>query len=270
LQDLPQDPASACLRDASYRSQFNKIVFVSHWQQQMYNAYLGIPYHEGVVIKNAVPLIQSDDKPAVDENNKFKFIYTSTPHRGLVILAAAADALAKLRQDWTLDVYSSLNIYGLHEADKQFEGLYTSLKENPCVNYIGSRPNPEVREALKSAHCFVYPSIYMETSCMAIQEAMMTGALAITTNFGALPETCGEFAWMFQFTENGEELCQRTLASMARAIELWHTPTVQNVLKIQKWYFQTFYSFETRLESWKHLLSHVIAEGTKQQMLIIE
>jgi UDP-glucose:(glucosyl)LPS alpha-1,2-glucosyltransferase len=148
LQDLPQDPASACLKDATYRSQFNKIVFVSHWQQQMYNAYLGIPYHEGVVIKNAVPFIPTTPKKlyvpcgndeqqcdaackATHQKEKLRFVYTSTPHRGLVILAAAAEALAAQRQDWQLDVYSSLNIYGLHEADKQFDRtLRTSEDES--------------------------------------------------------------------------------------------------------------------------------------------
>ena len=31
LQDLPQDPASSMLRDASYRTRFNRIVFCSHY-----------------------------------------------------------------------------------------------------------------------------------------------------------------------------------------------------------------------------------------------
>lgn len=287
LQDLPQDPASACLRDASYRSKFNRIIFVSHWQQQMYNAVLGIPFQDGVVIKNAVPFMPSEPKKlyvpcgadeqqcdasckATHAKEKIRFIYTSTPHRGLAVLAAVADGLTDRRQDWQLDVYSSLNIYGRHQDDKYFEPLYEALKANPCVNYHGSQPNAVVRQAVQDAHCFVYPSIYMETSCMAVQEAMMSGCLAITTNFGALPETCGEFAWMFPFTENAENLCQNTFAMMNRAIELFHSAEVQHVLSIQRWYFQQFYSLEGRLEMWKHLLGDVIAEGPKREMLVIE
>ena len=44
-QDLPQDPASAVLKDQSYRTKFNHIVFASNWQQQQYNMYLGLPYN---------------------------------------------------------------------------------------------------------------------------------------------------------------------------------------------------------------------------------
>lgn len=267
LQDLPQDPASQCLRDPSYRTNFNKIVFVSHWQQQMYNLYLGIPYSEGIVIKNAVPRVAPQFPKLRGE--KLKFVYTSTPHRGLALLAAAADALAEKRQDWELHVYSSFNIYGWHDADKQFTPLYDQLRKNPCVVYHGSVPNPEIRTALLDSHVFVYPSIYQETSCMAIQEALMSGCLAITSNFGALPETCGEWAWMFRFSENPEEMIALTLTNMERALELYDTPELQQILELQSYYYQTYYSLEVRIAQWKSLLEHVIAQGVPDERVII-
>lgn len=268
LQDLPQDPASACLRDKTYRSQFNKLVFVSHWQQQQYNLHLGIPYHEGVVLKNAVPhMAPTFPKPLPD--GKLQFIYTSTPHRGLVLLAAAADALAKERQDWQLHVYSSLNIYGWHEQDAQFNELYDALRANPCVVYHGSQPNDVVRQAVLDAHVWVYPSIYAETSCMAGQEALMAGCLGITTNYGALPETCAEWAWMFPVDESQELMCMRTHLNMVRALDTYASDEVQTVLELQSMYYQRFWSFENRLPQWEALLNHVIKEGPKKEMLVI-
>lgn len=280
LQDLPQDPASQCLSDAGYRTAFNKIVFVSHWQQQQYNMALRIPFHDGVVIKNAVPrLTPTFPKPRVGRsetddgtltNGKLRFLYTSTPHRGLAVLAAAADALAKERQDWELHVYSSLKTYGWDEQDKQFEPLYDLLRKNPCVTYHGSGTNEQVRQACLDAHIWVYPSIYAETSCMAAQEAMMAGCLAITTNFGALPETCGEWAWMFPIDEQAEVICQRTHLTMRAALERYDDENTQMVLRAQSDYFQKFWAFEGRLNAWKGLLEQVIAEGIKKEMLTIE
>jgi UDP-glucose:(glucosyl)LPS alpha-1,2-glucosyltransferase len=269
LQDLPQDPNSACLADPGYRRQFNRIVCVSHWQEQQYNATLRIPYSELSVIKNAVPRFPSViHKP---EGN-LRFIYTSTPHRGLAILGAVADALVKERQDWQLDVYSSLNIYGWHDADKQFEPLYDTLRANPCVNYHGSQPNAVVRQAVQDAHVFVYPSIYMETSCMAIQEAMMAGCLAITTNLGALPETCAEWAWMIPVDESPEVIAQRTLDSMKTALDVYRNTNfeVSHTLAEQVRYFQKFWSFESRVPLWKAMLEAVIAEGPKTEMVVFE
>lgn len=270
LHDLPSDPASAVLRDRSYRTQFNRIVFCSHWQQQQYAQYLGIPYSEGVVIKNGVPYRVAPSTPKPKPNGKLQFIYTSTPHRGLALLAMAADELAKERQDWELHVYSSFKIYGWEGVDEQWAPLYDKLKANPCVVYHGTQPNDVVRDALMNAHVFVYPSIYAETSCLAIQEAMMSGCLAITTNYGALPETAGEWAWMFQYDERPEAMVQRTLGCMRQALTAYDEPHMQTILNLQSIYYQQFYSFEARLESWKHLLEAVVKEGTPVQKLVIE
>lgn len=268
LQDLPQDPASACLRDPGYRKNFNKIVFASSWQRQMYNLFLGIPYSEGVVIKNAVPRIEPVLPKTVD--GKLKFLYTSTPHRGLAVLAAAAEQFAKERQDWELHVYSSFNIYGWHEQDKQFTPLYDQLRRNPCVVYHGSQPNDVVRQACLDSHVFIYPSIYQETSCMAIQEAMMAGCLAITTDLAALIETCGEWAWRMPFTENANQLAHYTLDAMRRAMDAYADPFLQSVLHAQTQYYQSFYSFENRVPQWKSLLEAVVQESPQEQRFILE
>ncbi len=270
LQDLPQDPASQCLKDPGFRSRFNRIVFASHWQQQQYNLFLQIPFGEGLVIKNAVPRLTPTLPKGYGENGKLRFIYTSTPHRGLQLLAAAADALVKERQDWELHVYSSLKIYGWDEADKQFEPLYDLLRKNPCVVYHGSVSNEEARQAVKDAHVWVYPSIYAETSCMSAMEAMMAGCLAITTSFGALPETCAEWAWMFSVHEQAQVMAERTHLAMRQALDSYSTPSIQARLEAQTDYYQTFWSFEARVPQWKALLEQVIAEGPKQEMLVIE
>lgn len=268
LQDLPWDPSSAPLKDPSYRTRFNRLVFVSHWQQQQYAQVLGIPYREGTVIKNAVPYRESV-LPKRKPDGKLRFIYTSTPHRGLAILAAAADALLEERQDWELHVYSSFKIYGRDEQDKLYEPLYTKLQENPCVVYHGSQPQSVVRDALDIAHVHVYPSIYPETSCMAVQEALMAGCLSITSNFGALPETCAEWSWMFSYDDRPEVMAQRTYSHMKSALQHYDDAHVQDTLKIQSAYYQHFYSFETRIDMWRQLLTAVIKEGTPVEKLII-
>jgi UDP-glucose:(glucosyl)LPS alpha-1,2-glucosyltransferase len=140
-----------------------------------------------------------------------------------------------------------------------------SLRQLPRLG-----PNAVVRAALLDAHVFVYPSIYMETSCMAIQEAMMAGCLAITSNLGALPETCAEWAWMFSVDENFEVMAQRTYDNMQHALDHYHDDFTQQTLQNQSVYFQKFWSFETRLPHWQHLLDDVLVAGPKQEMLVFD
>lgn len=267
IHDLPQDPAIQRLQDPSYRSKFNAIVFVSHWQQQMFAMHLQVPFKDGIVIKNGVPRRPMRRAPRA-AGEKLKFIYTSTPHRGLGILAGAAAALAKVRQDWELHVYSSMNIYGRGEEDKQFEPLYNALRENPCVVYHGTVANAVVRDAVEQSHVMVYPSIYPETSCMALQEALMAGCLCITSNYGALPETCAEWAWMFQYDERPEILAQRTYLNMAHAIENFDNEKIQSTLQVQSTYYQNFYAFEARVPLWQDLLTRVAEQGAPVEKMV--
>ncbi len=265
LHDHPHDPASARLKDRAYRAQFNALVFVSHWQQAQYHRVLGIPYSEGLVIRNGVPrLTPALPKPAMDR--RLQFIYTSTPDRGLALLAAAADALARQRQDWLLHVYSSLRLYGWHDADAKHEPLYDALRANPCVQYHGALPNAEVRDALLRAHVWVYPSIVAETSCLAAQEALMAGCLGITSSLGALPETCAAWPWMFAFDESPEVMCVQTLQHMQRALAEYWRPETQGRLAAQVDYFQRFWSFESRVAEWEGLLRRLASEKPRTRL----
>ena len=97
----------------------------------------------------------------------------------------------------------------------------------------------------------------------------MSGCLAITTNFGALPETAAEWAWMFQYDERPDVLVQRTLGCMRQALDTYNDAHLQAILHMQSMYYQQFYSFEGRLASWEHLLKAVIREGTPVQKLVI-
>ena len=51
-------------------------------------------------------------------------------------------------------------------------------------------------------HIFAYPSIWHETSCIAAIEAMAAGCEIVTTNLGALYETCSPFGRFINFDRN--------------------------------------------------------------------
>ena len=83
LQDLPEDPESQHLKSISSRERFAKIVFNSNWQQQQYNMKLGVPYEDGVVLKNCCVRFEPHEKP---KGHKLRLVYNSTPQRGLHVL----------------------------------------------------------------------------------------------------------------------------------------------------------------------------------------
>lgn len=252
LHDLPEDPESAHLRDPISRSRFAQIVFVSHWQQLQYNLKLGIPLEDGIVIKNAIePFVKTSEK---SKDGPFKIIYHSTPHRGLGILAAAVKGLAKYRNDFVVDVFSSFELYGWKERDKEFQRLFDELNEIDCVNMHGTVPYAEIRKQLYESHILAYPSIYPETSCRVAMESMAAGLLAVVPNFGALPETCTDFALMYNWHSDPLKHAQIFAANLDMAMNSYWSGMQQALLNMQQNYYNYFYGWDLRAEQWTSLL----------------
>tara|TARA_B100000530_G_C15893807_1_gene462533 strand:- start:278 stop:1330 length:1053 start_codon:yes stop_codon:yes gene_type:complete len=252
LQDLAVDPEAEHLKDIKSRDRFAKLVFASHWQQQSFNKYLGVPYEDGVVLKNCIEPIPQHEKP---KDGKTKLIYFSTPHRGLNILESAVRGLAETRDDFEVDVYSSFKIYGWEERDKEFEVLFDRLQELDCVNYHGTVSNDEIREALTKSHIFAYPSVYEETSCCCAMEAMAAGCLSVVPNYGALTETCTDFAWMYNWESDPSKHAQKYAAYLNAAIDRFWDEDVQKVLNLQSTYYNYFYSWNMRIGEWVGFLN---------------
>ena len=256
LHDLPGDPESAKLKDPEYRKQFKKIVFVSHWQQQMYNTVLGVPFSEGIVIKNAIDPIAEDT--IVKPTDKIKLIYHPTPHRGLEILVPVVEEMVKHHPEIHLDVYSSFKLYGWQERDKPYDYLFDRIKSSPHMTYHGSVSQDKLREAVAQAHIFAYPSIWQETSCLCAIEAMSSRALTVTSSLAALPETCSNYALMYNYTEDVNAHANMFFKVLNHAINVIKSGAASNYLKAQKEYFDRNYSWEMRKEEWTFLLNSLL------------
>lgn len=254
LHDLPQDPESEHLRDPSSRARFEKIVMVSDWQMQMYNAYLGVPYGECIVMKNAIDPIPREWIEKSRE--KIKLIYHPTPQRGLEILVPVFEQLCELHDDIELDVYSSFALYGWQDSDAEFATLFERCKRHPKINYHGSQPNEVVKKAVARSHIFAYPSIWQETSCLCAMEAMSGGALIVAPNYAALPETTAGFAAMYQWNEDLDAHATQFLHELDNAINAWKSagaPLVEH-LDAQKAYADKMYAWQRRAVEWNELL----------------
>jgi len=196
--DLVGDPENKILKDGGWKK-FDHIVFVSHWQRDQYIMVFGIPYSKCSVIPNAVELEYSFEEKQTD---KIRFIYHTTPHRGLQLVYPIFEALAREFDNIHLDVFSSFKIYGWEQRDEKYKDLFDKIKSHPNMTYHGSKSNEVVLKALKESHVFLFPSIWMETSCIAMIEAIRSGCVVIHPSYGALPETANSTTVMYDYNED--------------------------------------------------------------------
>lgn len=253
LHDLPNDPESQHLKDANLRKRFSKIVAVSDWQMQLYNIILGVPYSECIVLKNAIVPIDIRDKKY---DGTVRIIYHTTPHRGLELLVPVFEKLCERHDNIQLDVFSSFSIYGWEQRDEPYKALFERCKAHPKINYHGAVSNERIREELKKSHIFAYPSIWPETSCLAAIEAMSAKNVVVCPNYAALPETCANYANMYQWSEDHNQHATRFMAMLDITIEQIKEKGPDKFhLDLQKQYFDIQYNWEVRAEQWQALLT---------------
>lgn len=236
----------ALLADQNFVNRLDAIVFVSHWQHEKFRKRFPLDSVRCYVIQNAVDWLKPVEKP-----EKIKLIYTSTPWRGLNVFV---EVLKKLDRDVDVEIYSGTSIYGpqFHESVKdRFQDLYDD------INRIGVRrieyaPNSLVRNAVRSSHILAYPSTFEETSCLAAIEALSDGCKVVTTNFGALYETCGVWA---DYVPISNDLVERYTKVLRENIDQYWNKKEERFE--QQEHYKKYWSWDARSHQWKKLIEEI-------------
>jgi UDP-glucose:(glucosyl)LPS alpha-1,2-glucosyltransferase len=253
LHDLPNDPESKHLENNGW-DKFDKLVFVSNWQMQIYMGAYNIPPSKCVVLQNAVVPIPEHKKPT----DKIRLIYFSTPHRGLDILVPVFQKLSEEFDNIELDVYSSFKLYGWEQRDVEFEALFEQCRQHPKINYHGSVSNEEIREALTKSHILAYPSTWPETSCLVLLESMSAGLLCAHPNFAGLSETGANWTNMYQTHEDKNAHANIFYGVLKSSIENINADSTQLHLRGQKSYTDLFYNWDFRAAQWTSFLEGIL------------
>ena len=259
--DLPEDPESEkALGNQGWR-RFHRIVFVSNWQAQRFIEKYGIPWSRTMVLRNALHEIDVDieKKWTLKEDDTIRFVYHTTPHRGLALLVPAFRELCNRHENIHLDVFSSFKLYGWDDSDKTFEPLFNEIRNHENMTYHGSVSNDEVREHLKQAHVFAYPCVWTETSCRALIEAMSAGCVCIHPNNGALFETASSWTFMYPYHEDNSKHASGHYQMLHNAIEMIREEDEAIRMKIrgQKSFADVNYSWKVRVAEWRGFLNGI-------------
>ena len=230
------------------------IVFNSNWNFEKHVYQFKVPESKSVVIKNAIEKIEFAQKP----KDKINLIYHTTPWRGLVHLLKIFKNLNL--ENVELNVCSSTIIYGKKfdtSIGKTYKNIFEECKNTKNVNYFGFLENKKIIDMLKKMHIFTHPSILPETSCIAAIESMAAGCEVVTTNLGALYETCSPFGTFVNFDRNFDNLEKRYSKVLLNSIKNFWSEKNQNKLKLQSEAINSTYSWESRSIEWKNFLDTI-------------
>jgi glycosyltransferase involved in cell wall biosynthesis len=256
-------PAVQGLKQADERGAWNGFAMLSQWQADNYAGAFGVLRERiGMLCNAASPpvLAAPETRPWFLRGDAPVLAYTSTPFRGLDVLLQAFPAIRQLVPRVRLRVYSGMGLYRVRPADDPYAALYEACRAQPGAEYVGPVSQSDLARALVEVDVHAYPCTFAETSCIAAMEAMASGALIVTTNLGALPETTAGFGHLMDFHGKPGSFAGKYATFLAGTLaEAMRTPEASAAkLAQQRRYARTHYSWVRRAREWREWLSRLI------------
>ena len=247
MQHFVNQEEAKNLGSKDYVNKLDYIVFNSNWNFEKFQYQFKIPESKSLVIKNAIEKIDFHEKP----KDKINLIYHTTPWRGLIHLLKVFKRLNL--QNTELNICSSTIIYGKKFDSilgKKYENIFEECKNTKNVNYLGFVENNKIIELLKNMHIYSFPSIWPETSCISAIEAMAAGCEIVTSNLGALYETCAPFATFVGFDSNFDNFEKKYQKALENSVKNFWSKENQKKIRFQQEVINLTYSWNVRSKEW--------------------
>ena len=248
MQHFVNQKEAQNLASKDYINELDYIVFNSNWNFEKFQYQFKIPEEKSLVIRNAIEKIDYKEK----SKEKINLIYHTTPWRGLIHLLKVFKNLNL--ENVELNVCSSTIIYGKKFDDilgKKFDKTFEECKSTKNVNYLGYVENEKIIELLKKMHIYAFPSVWPETSCISAIEAMAAGCQIVSSNLGALYETCAPFGTLVSFDRNFDNFEKKFEKVLLDSIKNFWSDENQKKLKMQRETINLIYSWDSRTVEWK-------------------
>ena len=248
MQHFVNQEEAKNLGSKDYVNKLDHIIFNSNWNFEKFQYQFKIPESKSLVIRNAIKKINFQEKP----KDKINLIYHTTPWRGLSNLLKIFKNLNL--ENVQLNVCSSTKIYGKkfdNILGEKYKNLFEECKNTKNVNYFGFIDNNKIIKLLEKTHIYSYPSIWPETSCISAIESMAAGCEIVTTNLGALYETCSPFGTLVSFDRNLDNLEKKYAKVLSNSIHNFWSEENQKKLKLQQETINNLYSWSKRALEWK-------------------
>lgn len=184
-----------------YQHQLNGLFCLSPWHKNYFATIHGISDSNIIVTQNA---IDPGRFATVHAKEKNRFIYSSSPDRGLDTVLKLFPKIREQLPDATLHIYYGFDNFEkaiLYSGDAAKKALYDTIKllmNQEGVFYHGRVGQQELAAAFLKSDVWLYPTQFTETYCITALEAQMAGVLCVCSATAALSTTVGNRGILIQ------------------------------------------------------------------------
>lgn len=168
----------------------DKMLCLSEFHRDMTMGKCGVPKEKIYLSRNGItPEKFLFDRPVKDPN---KFVYMSSPDRGLYGSILVMDEIRKVFPNAYLDVYyglENLRKYGLIQLAERIEAL---LPSRPWVTLKGFTEQNQMYREVSNAAVWLHCASFLETYCITALEMLALGIYPVTRRLAGLGNTLAE------------------------------------------------------------------------------
>lgn len=167
-----------------------KVFCVSDWHKRFFlNNYKSCASITDIISHG----IKLDDYLPSTPKQKYSFIYSSFPNRGLKILLTIFPKILQRYPTATLNIFCDLNNKWVNEYHKQEVNDIKELlsQAGPSIKNHGWVKPSILQHYWKLSHIWLYPCIFPETACYTAYEAAASKTLVVSNRNAALVESVG-------------------------------------------------------------------------------
>jgi glycosyltransferase involved in cell wall biosynthesis len=99
--------------------------------------------------------------------------------------------------------------------------------------------------------------MFEETSCISAIEAGAAGCQMVTSNYGALYETCAQWATFVPYQPNRKQMANEYARVLDHAIDNYWSPANQKKLAAQVEYYNQFWTWDYRMTEWREFFDRI-------------
>lgn len=202
---------------------YNKIVVVSKWHGYAMHQRHGVPFDKMHVAYNFLQreLFDNDEKI---ERKRDRFVYGSSPDRGLIRLMELWPKIRARLPNANLDIYYGWR--GIEALGLKTQGTgwatrleymrqrFEQLVHQPGITHLGMVPATTLARAYRSAGVWCYPTTFEETGCSTACEVRAAGCVPVCPPLAALDETgrCDE-GFLLKDIKDDDEVVEACVAA---------------------------------------------------------
>jgi glycosyltransferase involved in cell wall biosynthesis len=169
----------------------DKVLALSPFHRDFLSSAQGVPRGRILLTRNGIAP-EKWDHVQKKPKNPYKFVYASSPDRGLDRLMHILD-IVRQKHPVELHVYYGFdNLYKYGQAALA-DKLKSMASERPWVNLHGFTEQKQMYSECADAAIWCHPNDFIETYCITVLEMMMSGVFMISRKWGGLADTAKPF-----------------------------------------------------------------------------